>query len=125
MRASSFSEYAQCILDSIEELLSTGQAVLFDFTNDQRSTLRGFIGGVLHFEDSSELHFREFVDTSLPEPRLMYAYHYQDAAMNLVFRYDNAAHKPALPQAEHKHTREEIHLTLAPTFEQVVGEILG
>ncbi|MBK7204380.1 hypothetical protein [Candidatus Amarolinea dominans] len=55
MRASSFSEYAQCILDSIEELLSTGQAVLFDFTNDQRSTLRGFIGGVLHFEDSSEV----------------------------------------------------------------------
>ena len=29
----------------------------------------------------------------------MYAYHYQDADTNLVFRYDNAAHKPALPRS--------------------------
>jgi hypothetical protein len=32
---------------------------------DPRSALRGFIAGVLQFGDASELHFREFVDTSL------------------------------------------------------------
>lgn len=74
MRASNFSEHTRRILDIIEDLLSSGQAVLFDFTNDQRSTLRGFIGGVLHFEDGSQLHFREFVDASLAESRLMYVY---------------------------------------------------
>ena len=125
MHASSFSEYSRHILDIIEDLLSTGQVVLVDHTIDQRSTLRGFIGGVLHFEDGSELHFREFVDASAPEPRLMYAYHYQDADGNLVFRYDNAAHKPALPQIEHKHITKGVEMAKAPTFEGVIDEILG
>ena len=54
----------------------------------------------------------------------MYAYHYQDASNNLIFRYDNAAHKPALPLADHKHTPTAIHPTMAPTFETVIDEIL-
>jgi hypothetical protein len=65
------------------------------------------------------------VDTSLPEPRLMYAYHYQDANQTLIFRYDNAAHRPRLPQAEHKHTVEGVAVSPAPTLAQVVDEILG
>ena len=125
MPASSFREYAQHILHIIELLLSTGQAVLVDQTIDQRSALRGFIGGVLHFEDGSQLHFREFVDTSLPEPRLMYAYHLQDAENELIFRYDNAAHRPELSLAEHKHTAEGVRVSKAPTFDEVIDEILG
>lgn len=125
MPASSFSEHAQRILDIIDDLLSTGQAVRVEQTIDQRSTLRGFISGVLHFEDGSELHFREFVDTSLPEPRLMYAYHYQNENKNLVFRYDNAAHKPALPQPKHRHSPAGVQTSLAPTFQRVIDEILG
>ncbi len=125
MRASSFNEYAEKASNIIRGLLATGQAVLADQNIDQRSALRGFIGGVLQFEDGSELHFREFVDTSLPEPRVMYAYHYQDASNNLIFRYDNAAHKPALSQADHKHTPTAVHAMKAPTFEMVIDEILG
>jgi hypothetical protein len=125
MRASSFTEYAGQILSTIGGLLATGQAVLAEQNIDQRSALRGFIGGVLQFEDGSELHFREFVDTSLSEPRVMYGYHYQDANDILIFRYDNAAHKPALPKADHKHTPTAIHATKAPTFEMVIDEILG
>jgi hypothetical protein len=54
-------------------------AALVSIQIDPCSALRGFIAGVLQFGDASELHFREFVNTSLPEPVLMYAYHYQDA----------------------------------------------
>ncbi len=125
MRASSFNEYAEYILDTIGDLLATGQAVLVEHSVDQRSALRGFIGGVLQFEDGSELHFREFGDTSLPEPRVMYADHYQDANNDLIFRYDSAAHRPALPQTDHKHTRSAINSSTAPTFEMVIDEILG
>jgi hypothetical protein len=35
----------------------------------------------------------------------MYAYHYQDVERNLIFRYDNAAHRLALPYPAHKHTQ--------------------
>ncbi len=91
---------------------------------DQRSSLRGFIAGLLQFNDGSELHFREFVDISLPELRLMYAYHYQDANQDLISRYDNAAHRPPLPQTEHKHTPAGVQVSPAPTLAQVVDEIL-
>lgn len=125
MRASSFSEYAQHIADTIEGCLASGHAVSVDQTVDQRSSLRGFIGGVLLFEDGSELHFREFVDVSKAECRLAYAYHYQDAGKNLIFRYDNAAHKLPLSQSEHKHTSSGIEASGVPTLQIVIDEILG
>ena len=124
MRAFSFSEYAQDVARSIEACMASGQAVSVDQTIDQRSMLRGFIGGVLRFEGGSELHFREFVDVSQPEARLAYAYHYQDAEKNLIFRYDNAAHKPSLSQPEHKHTSSGIEPSGAPTLQMVIDEIL-
>lgn len=34
----------------------------------------------------------------------MYTYHYQGADNRLIFRYDNARHRPPLRALEHKHT---------------------
>jgi len=124
MPATNFPEYARIIEDVLDATIATGEATLVNIQIDQRSSLRGFISGLLRFNDGSELHFREFVDTSLPEPRLMYAYHYQDANKALIFRYDNAAHRPSLSQAEHKHTPAGVEVSPAPTLAQVVDEIL-
>lgn len=77
----------------------------------------------MRFDNGSELHFREYVDTTQSQPRLMYAYHFQDGDKQLRFRYDNAAHRPALSQAEHKHTANGVDLTPAPTLQQVLDEI--
>ena len=125
MPASNFPEHAREIGDVLDAAVAAGEAVLVSIQIDQRSSLRGFITGVLQFNDASELHFREFVDTSLPEPRLMYAYHYQDANKELIFRYDNAAHRPPLPQAEHQHTPTGVKVSSAPTLAQVVDEVMG
>lgn len=124
MPTTSFPEYAKAITQPIDALLASGQARLVNLQVDQRSMLRGFISGILAFEDDSELHFSEFIDLTQPEPRLMYAYHYQDSKQSLVFRYDNAAHRPSLPQAEHKHTVTSVFPASAPTFVQVLDEIL-
>ena len=91
---------------------------------DQRSSVRGFIDGALHFYEGSHLIFREFLDTTHDNPRLMYAYHYQDAAQELIFRYDNAAHRPALSQPTHKHTPDGIETASPPTLAEVLDEIL-
>ena len=40
------------------------QVVLKTMRYDQRSETKGFIRGVLLFDDGSELHVREFVDVS-------------------------------------------------------------
>jgi hypothetical protein len=124
MPTTSFPDYAKTITSPIDALLASGQARLVSLQVDQRSMLRGLISGILAFEDDSELHFSEFVDLTQPEPRLMYAYHYQDSKKALVFRYDNAAHRPPLPVAEHKHSASTVSSATAPTFVQVIDEII-
>jgi hypothetical protein len=77
-------------------------------TFDQRSSSIGFIRGDIYFIDGSLLHFRELINLQLTEERVMYAYHYQGTAQRLIFRYDNTAHFPNLPNApHHKHMGEE------------------
>jgi hypothetical protein len=105
-------------------LLAAGQAERASFEIDPRSNLRGLIRGTVQFADGSELHFREFVDVTRAEPKLMYAYHYQDAEKKLLLRYDNAMHRPPLPQVEHKHTKDTVGTSPIPTLAQVVDEIL-
>ena len=57
---------------------------------DERSDTKGFIRGLLHFDDGSELHIREFVDVSTGIERYKYSYHYMRAG-RLVCRYDSSA----------------------------------
>jgi hypothetical protein len=124
MSAITFTEYAQAIQALLNEVIRDGSAQVSDIRIDPRSIGRGYIAGSLLFQDASELHFREFVDVSQPSIRLMYAYHYQDSRAQLIFRYDNAAHKPSLPQADHKHTPDSVELCAAPTLAQVQDEVL-
>jgi hypothetical protein len=125
MPTTNFHEYSQQFAELLNTLVTIGQVSTFELQVDQRSTLRGFIKGQAIFIDGPELHFREFLDTTLLEPKTMYAYHYQNAAQQLIFRYDNAIHRPPLLQQDHKHTPDGIILTLAPTMQQVLDEILG
>ena len=125
MPAINFPEYARGITNLLDTLFASGQARLVNIQVDQRSMLRGFFSGVLLFEDDSELHFREFVDFTQTQPRLTYAYHYQNANKVLIFRYDNAIHRPALAHKDHKHTSDGITLSPAPTLAQIVDGILG
>jgi len=124
MSATNFSEYTQEIEEILNATVASGEAALISIQIDQRSALRGYITGLLQFGDASELHFREFVDTSGPEPRLMYAYHYQDQNKALILRYDNATHRPLLSPAEHKHTPAGVQITSAPSLAQVIDEVL-
>jgi hypothetical protein len=96
MPASDFAEYHSFISHLLDGLLASAQARLLEFQVDQRSMSRGLISGILLFPDDSALHFKEYVDVTQAEPRVMYAYHYQDAEGRLIFRYDNARHRPPL-----------------------------
>lgn len=125
MPATNFPEYALNITDILDSVIATGEATLAMLQVDQRSAMRGFITDSLQFDDGSTLHFREFVDMTHAEPRIMYAYHYQDEDHNLIFRYDNAVHRPALPQSKHKHTRSAIEVSPIPTLSIVLDQILG
>jgi hypothetical protein len=82
------------------------------------------ISGVMTFVDSSEVHFAEFLDaTSRTVEKLMHRYHYQDPTGQIVFRYDNARHRPPLPSLSHKHVSGQIEIGAVPSLEDVLGEI--
>lgn len=109
-------------------LVATPFVRTFSLETDQRSDSIGFLRGDLTFLDDSHLHFREYVrqaDDASPE-RYMYAYHYQQAEGQLVFRYDNTAHHLDLPTApHHKHLAHPARVVPAtpPNLETVLREI--
>jgi hypothetical protein len=125
MSVTEFPEYLRRVQAVLNDTIASGQALTMQLHADQRAITRGFLAGILFFADSTELHFREYVDLVSAEPRQMYSYHYQDGDGQLIFRYDNAAHRPPLPAPEHKHTHGGILMMLPPSLEQVIDEILS
>jgi len=93
--------------------------VSFDF----RPGGQAYLEGAVRYVDGSALHFREFLDqTATSVDKLMYVYHYQTEAGQMVFRYDNATHRPPLPFVEHKHKSAGIASASAPTLELTLEE---
>ena len=85
---------------------------------------QGYLTGSITFLDGSVLHFREFLDAVKETvDKLMYTYHYQDAGNQLIFRYDNARHRPSPRSLEHKHISGQLLETPAPTLDEVLAEI--
>ena len=86
---------------------------------------QGYLSGSITFVDGSVLYFREYLDAFKGTvDKLMYTYHYQDASNQLVFRYDNARHRPPLRSLEHKHTPGQVVEAPAPALEDVLAEIV-
>jgi hypothetical protein len=84
---------------------------------------QSYLEGAVRFADRSVLHFREYLDeTADVLEKLMYVYHYQTDAGVLMFRYDNARHRPPLSFEEHRHTPSGIEFSSAPTLEMVLQE---
>ena len=95
---------------------------------EKRGDLAGFIRGEVEFRDgSSLLFFRELIDLRPPLQKIMYAYHYQNADGDLIFRYDNTAHHRSVPTFPiHKHTMGGgVTSSEVPSLEQVLREIEG
>jgi len=85
---------------------------------------QGYLKGTITFIDNSTLHFSEFLDQiGDVVDKLMYTYHYQDADNQLIFRYDNARHKPSPSLLEHKHLPQQVIEANAPTLDDVLAEV--
>ena len=92
---------------------------------EMRPGQQGYLTGSIIFADGSALYFREFLDVDKDTvDKLMYTYHYQDAGNQLIFRYDNARHRPPLHSLEHKHVPGQVIEAPAPTLEDVLAEIV-
>ena len=88
------------------------------------------IQGCLEFFQDSQLFFKEYVDLQDSSGKLSYSFHYQDQDREnyLIFRYDNAKHKPDLGYLgylEHKHIGNKIMPSKIPEIEQAILEIIN
>jgi len=85
----------------------------------------GIIEGRLRFWDDSLLEFTEtLVEQEVVLIKTDYAYHYQDADGNLIFRYDNAPHHPEVStHPHHRHTPEGVGPADPPDLNDVLREI--
>ncbi|MCR4292305.1 MAG: DUF6516 family protein [Candidatus Kuenenia sp.] len=97
------TEYLQDFAKAIDEYSKTGFIITSELKIDARTEKIGLIKASIIFADDSKLFVTEYVDLRYKFEKLTYSFHYQDKNSNLIFRYDNASHRPALGFNNHKH----------------------
>ncbi|MBC8553497.1 MAG: hypothetical protein H8D23_28105 [Candidatus Brocadiales bacterium] len=118
------SEYLSDVTKTIDEYAKTSIILSSKVESDFRTERLGFIKGKIIFIDDSKLFFTEYLDLRYKIEKLTYSFHYQDKKANLIFRYDNAAHKPSQEFAEHKHVGDRISQSDVPELKCVLEEII-
>ena len=119
-------DYFDEISRLVHEYQTAGFLLSCDVLTDARSDDLGYLRATLTFSDRSELHIREYVRVGNDRvERLALAYHYQDAAGILRFRYDNARHRPAVVSTVHKHVGQDLVPAEGVTLADVLREIIG
>jgi hypothetical protein len=93
---------------------------------DVRPGNQGYLKGDITFSDQSSLIFKEFLDYNKKINKVMYSYHYQNKVNALIFRYDNARHKPPLNSNGHKHLFDNtVIAAIEPDLQSVIDEIFS
>lgn len=118
-------DYLSDLTEIINDHSLTGFIVSSEVVSDFRSEKIGFIRGKITFSDESVLFFREYLDLRYHLDKKAYSFHYQSRDSELLFRYDNALHKPALGFDEHKHIGDRIIQTDVPNISDILEEILN
>lgn len=119
------SEYLSGLANAIDEYSKTNLIIDSDLSTDFRTEKIGVIRGSITFVDESRLFFTEYVDVRYKTAKITYSYHYQDKDGKLIFRYDNARHKPPLSFIDHKHlSNGEMTQSEIPDFSGILEEIV-
>ena len=119
------SEYLSEVTETINEFTKTRLIVSTDLVTDFRTEKIGIIRGEIIFSNGSKLFFKEYLDLGYQTRKEAYSFHYQDKDGTLIFRYDNALHKPALTFKGHKHVGNKIFQSENPNLHDILGEIIS
>lgn len=118
------SEYLSDIVNVIDEYSRAGLVIDSELSTDFRTEKIGIIEGSITFSDNSKLVFTEYLDLKYKPKKLNYSFHYQKQDGTLIFRYDNAKHKPPVDIPEHKHLPDgKIVVAEPPLLSNIFTEI--
>ncbi len=118
------SEYLTSFRHDLERLDTYGFAESIIFHEELRAGKQAIVKAEIVLVDGSCLIIREYIGSKYGLEKLSYAYQYQDRDKNLIFRYDNAAHKPTLGYANHKHSSDDIEMADPPEISALIDEII-
>jgi hypothetical protein len=122
----SLPDYLKAFRRAVEKISDYGFAESIDIREELRASKQAVINAKIVLADGSVLHIKEFIDAKYKVEKLSYAYQYQNKKGKLIFRYDNARHRPALGFDDHKHLTEgTIVETSTPDISDVVDEVIG
>lgn len=119
------TEYLSGIVKIIEGYSRANLIINSELSTDFRTEKIGILKGRITFIDDSRLFFTEYLDVRYKVERLTYSFHYQQKDGRLIFRYDNATHKPQLSFIDHKHlSNGKIVQSDMPELSVIFSEIM-
>jgi len=114
-------------LSRLQNILYSRQEIIIEHLQATETVpdQKGLVYARLRFWDNSLLEFTEsLVEHGVMLTKSNYAYHYQDANSELIFRYDNAPHHQEIPtHPHHKYTPNRVEAAEPPHLNDVLREI--
>lgn len=121
----SLRDYLEQVRSGLQTFEDYGLSEQIDFFTEIRPGAQAVLQASVKLIDTSELYMRAYLLETGTVQQLSYAYQYQTQAGKLIFRYDNAAHRPSLGFDNHKHdTDGRIVPAEPPGIEILVQEII-
>jgi hypothetical protein len=122
----SLREYIIKVREAIDRFDAYGFSESTDIREEIRAGKQAIIKIEVVLVDGSFLRIREYIEAKYQINKISYAYQYQDRDKKLIFRYDNAVHRPGLGFKEHKHVSSgEIINAESPDISDLVDEVIG
>ena len=115
-------DYLKAFRQAVGKINDYGFAESIDIRKEIRAAKQAVINAKIVLVDGSVLHIKEFIDAKYTVEKITYAYQYQNKKGELIFRYDNARHMPALGFDDHKHLSEG---TIVATSEPDISDCGG
>ena len=120
------NEYLNRFRKGIQKIENYGYADSIDFIEEIRANKQAILNVKVILINQSVLHIKEYLDAKYRTNRVSYAYQYQDRTGRLIFRYDNAAHRPVLGFNEHKYSSDgTIYEVVLPDIFDLVDEVIS
>ena len=120
------NEYLNRFRKGIQKIENYGYADFIGIEEEIRANKQAILNVKVVLINQSVLHIKEYLDAKYRISRVSYAYQYQDRTGRLIFRYDNAAHRPSLGFNEHKHSSDgTIYEATLPDKFDFVDEVIS
>lgn len=122
----SIREYLNSYHKSIDRFDVYGFSDSINTIEEIRMSKQAIIHSTVVLVNGSTLHIKEYVDAKYKIEKVNYSYQFQDKDGNLIFRYDNARHRPNLGYENHKHLANgSIIQSGIPDIDDIVDEVIS